>query len=228
MSTPITLNASALRAVSAAAATPARVLRRRHQYLLCYGCDVDEQQAGGPLSALERRIGSRDRAAGEMSGWSLAGLALLNALFLVASGARWAIRGWRAWTGSSVSPGWRTCSGWPGLPTARLAADDRDQAVADSLSRSSSPTSAAALWSRVADRARHSAWANAGANRSRSSVSSAPPSPSSGSRRTSAWRASGLEAFDAWSFWVPSQAIYRQRPRRNGSSASSPARPIRS
>jgi hypothetical protein len=34
-----------------------------------------------------------------MSGWSLAGLALLNALFLVAGAAvLWATRGWRAWT----------------------------------------------------------------------------------------------------------------------------------
>jgi hypothetical protein len=147
-----------------------------------------------------------------MSGWSLAGLALLNALFLVAGAALlWATRGWRAWTelfrlaGVAYLVGvaavclplvWLLTFGIgpsPGLVAALVLAF----VVAGLYAGRKRPRPVARLGGR-----RREPLAIVGVLCAAVAV---------------VWleayfrvaRAAGLEAFDAWSFWVPkAQAIF--------------------
>jgi hypothetical protein len=147
-----------------------------------------------------------------MSGWSLAGLALLNALFLLAGAAiLWAVRGWRAWTellrlaGLAYLLGvaavclplvWLLTIG-VGPSPALVVAFVLVYAVAGVLAGRRRPRPVV----RLGDRPREPL-ALVGVLCAAVAV---------------VWlesyfrvaRASGLEAFDAWSFWVPkAQAIY--------------------
>jgi hypothetical protein len=147
-----------------------------------------------------------------LNGWSVLGLAALNALFLVAgAGLLWAVRGWAAWTEFLRLAGVAYLMGVAAvvLPLVWL------------LTLGLGPSVPVVIVVSVAI-----AWVGAylGRGRTRPSLRlrSRPREPLAllGAALAAVavvWleayfrvaRASGLEAFDAWSFWVPkAQAIY--------------------
>lgn len=161
---------------------------------------------------MERGAGPRDRTETPLNGWSIAGLAVLNAFFLLTGlGMLWGLRGWEAWTEVLRLSGIAYLLGAASivLPSVWLLTVGVGPSVPLVLAIGLVLGGGGVLAGRSRPRPRLRS----------GQVGREPYALVAAAcfAVTVVWleayfrvaRASGLEAFDAWAFWVPkAQAIY--------------------